>query len=89
MNTSQAQQSFCEPKPQADCVCPDECCDCWGTKSRCVCVARRAKPEVILTVYLRGNRVLSGKYTRLGAALRLRFARVLEDFMGYKTEALS
>lgn len=45
-------------------------------------------PLVRLTVYMRGNRTLTGQYPRLGAALRLRFTRHLEGFMGHKTEAL-
>lgn len=48
----------------------------------------RERQEVVLTVYLRGNRVLSGQYQRRAAAYRLRFSRKLEEFMGHKTEVL-
>lgn len=41
---------------------------------------------VKLTVFLRNNRTLSSTYDRLGAALRLKFARRLPDFVGYNTE---
>ena len=46
----------------------------------------RERATVRLTVYLRGPRVLSGTYDRLGAALRLKFARRLPEFFGYCVE---
>lgn len=37
---SAAQQSYLEPEPVADCICPYglDCCGCFGAKSCCVCV---------------------------------------------------
>jgi len=47
----------------------------------------RDRATVRLTVYLRGPaRELSGIYDRMGAALRLKFARRLPEFFGYCVE---
>lgn len=49
------------------------------------------RPSVRLTVYFRaegGTRDRVGEYTRSEAALRLKWARRLEDFKGHKTEVL-
>ena len=48
----------------------------------------RFRANVRLTVRLRGRPELSGVYDRLGAALRLKFARRLPEFAGYSTEVM-
>lgn len=43
---SQAQQSYIEPKPQPECVCPeDECCGCEGLYAKCSCLLQGGLPS--------------------------------------------
>lgn len=59
------------------------CKSCWLEHT----ALAKSTQQVRLTAYLRQGRVLSSIYDRLGAAMRLRFARKLKDFVGYKLEA--
>ncbi len=59
------------------------CKACWLELTAQV----KAGQMVRLTAYMRRGRTLSVVVDRLGAALRLKFVRHLEDFMGHNTEA--
>ena len=58
----------------------------WEEISMKACT-HRFQANVRLTVYRHGAPEISGVYWRTGAALRLKFARRLEGFAGYKLEA--